>query len=656
MGGAKRLPRVGVFVCHCGLNIAGVINVEKVVEEAFKMPDVVIAEHYVYMCSEPGQKLIEDAIKKYDLTAVVVAACTPSMHEETFRRVLERSGLSPYVLEFVNLREHCSWVHAHEPEKATEKAIALVRMGVAKARFLKPLEKRRFKVWREALVIGGGISGITASLNLANAGFRVYLVEKSPTIGGHMLMLDKTFPTLDCSACILTPRMVEVSKHPNIELMAYSEVTNVQRVEGGFKVEVLKKPRYVIEDKCTGCGICSQHCPIEVSNEYDANLGSRKAIYIPFPQSIPLKYVIDVDHCIRCGACERVCQAKAIDFEQKPTKIELEVGTIIVSVGFKVFDAKRIIEYGYGSLPDVTTTLELERLLSASGPTCGRVMRLSNGKIPRSIAFIQCVGSRDKRFNEYCCRIGCMVALKQALLLKERLGEETEVYICFNDMRAFGKGYEEFYNRVRDSDIKFVRGIPSEVKAESNGKLSLTVYDQSTERFLELKVDMVVLTVGIEPSDGIESVRNVLPISIGFDGFLSESHPKLKPVETNMRGVFIAGACQGPKDIVDTVSQASAAAMKAAELLSRGEIEVEPTIAVVNEFKCRGCGRCEEVCEYGAIRVEEINGRLVAKVNEALCEGCGACSVKCPTGAVKVQRFKSEQIMSVVSAATYEIG
>jgi len=645
--------KIGVFICHCGLNIAGVIDVKRLREMASKLPGVVVCVDYPYMCSEPGQELIRKSVAEHGLNRVVVAACSPSMHEETFRQVLRSAGLNPFLLEVANIREHCSWPHAHEPDKATEKALKLIEMAVAKARLLRPIELKEVPVARRALVIGGGIAGITAALDLAEAGVEVYLVEKEPSIGGHMAQLDKTFPTLDCSACILTPRMVQAARHPNIRLLTYSEVEEVARAGGGFEVVIRKKARHVCEDRCTGCGMCVEKCPVEVPSEFDQGLGPRKAIYIPFPQAVPKVAVIDDEHCIRCGLCERVCEAGAIDFGQEDEFLKVEVGAIIVATGFEVMDPWSLPELGFLESPNIITHLQLERLLSSSGPTGGKIIRPSDGKEPRSVVIVTCVGSRDERANPYCCRIGCSVAVKQAVLLKERLGPEARIYVCFMDLRTYGRGLEEFYAKARSEGITFIRGSPSDIEVMPDGTIKVTVFDQSTGKLLEISADLVVLIAGLRPPGDLKDLAAKLKIPLGPDGFLLEAHPKLRPSEAASRGIFMAGACQGPKDIVETVSHASAAAAKAASMLLKGYVLSEPFIAVVDEASCRGCGRCEEVCEFGAIEVvEEKTGRLVARVNEALCMGCGACSVRCPTGAIKVRNFGPEQILAQVAVAS----
>ncbi len=659
------MPKIGVYVCHCGLNIAGVVDVEKIVEYAKNLPDVAIAKHYAYVCSEPGQRMIQEDIREHGLDRIVIATCSPRMHEETFRKAIEQAGLNPYILEIVNLREHCSWPHSEEPEKATEKAKELVRMGIARVRLLEPLERRKVSAEKSVLVVGGGIAGIQASLDSANAGLKVYLVEKAPSIGGRMAQLDKTFPTLDCSACILTPKMVDVAKHPNIKLFTNAEVTNVKGFVGNYEVSVLKKPRYVDEDRCVGCELCTKVCPVKVPDKFNESLSQTRAISIYSPHAVPKIATIDPNHCLRlkhnkdvCGKCLETCEPKAINFEQQPETIQLKVGAIVIATGSEVFDASRMPEFGYGRFQNVISNIEFERISDASGPTGGKILCPKNGKPPKTIVFIQCVGSRDKRFHEYCCRVGCMVSLKQAILAHEKLGKNVSIYICFNDLRAFGKGYEEFYRRARDLDINFVAGLPSEIRNAANGSLYFDVYDRGTNKLFEMHSDLVVLANGLVPSSDIGKISELFHASRSADGFLLEAHPKLRPLESPTVGVFLAGTCQGPKDIPDTVAQASGVAAKIIDLLWSGEIELEPLKAVVNKDLCSGCRICESVCPYVAIEmkteiVDKIE-RLRAEVVEAMCQGCGLCASACPVDAIKMQHYTGEQILAQVHAVFEE--
>lgn len=653
------MPKIGVYVCHCGLNIAGVVDIEKATEYAKGLPDVVVTKHYTYMCSDPGQRMIQNDIKKHKLDRIVIATCSPRMHEETFRKAVAEAGLNPYLVEIVNLREHVSWPHAHEPEKATEKAKALIRMGVARVRLLESLEKHKVSVERSVLVVGGGIAGIQASLDLANAGFKVCLVEKAPSIGGRMAQLDKTFPTLDCSACILTPKMVDVGKHPNITLVTNSEVVDVKGFVGNYEVSVSKRPRFVDEARCVGCELCTQVCPVKVPDRFNEGMSQTRAISVYSSHAVPKMAIVDPRYCLRlktkkkevCGKCAQVCEAKALDFEQQPETLQLKVGGIIIAVGSEVFDASQMPEMGYRRFPNVISSIELERISDASGPTGGKILSPKSGQPPKSIVFIQCVGSRDKRFHEYCCRVGCMVSLKQAILAREKMGEGVSIYVCYNDLRSSGKGYEEFYRRARDLDINFVAGIPSDVRGNPDGSLYFDVFERGTNKLLEMHADLVVLANGLVPSNDLSKINELFHASRSADGFLLEAHPKLRPLESSTAGIFLAGACQGPKDIPDTVAQASGAAAKAIDLLSSGEIELEPLKAVVDNDLCSGCRVCESLCPFVAIEMKKDGEALRAEVIEAMCQGCGLCSAACPTGAIKIQQYGGKQVLAQVRAA-----
>ncbi|KAA0002116.1 MAG: CoB--CoM heterodisulfide reductase iron-sulfur subunit A family protein [Thermoplasmata archaeon] len=654
------MSRIGVFICHCGVNIAGIVDVEKLVEYAKTLDDVIVSKHYTYLCSDTGATLIKDSIKENNLDAVVIAACSPRMHEHTFRKVAEEGGINPYRLEIANIREQCSWVH-DDKEKATKKAKLLVKSAVARAKLLEPLEKGESNVIQKALVIGGGIAGIQASLDLANQGFNVILVEKEPTIGGRMAQLDKTFPTLDCSSCILTPKMMDVAHHPNIELLTYSEVVGVDGSVGSYKVKIKKKPRYVNEEKCTGCGLCADACRLKerIPDEFDLGLKKRGAIYLPFPQAVPNVYIIDASHCLfltkgKCGdkpACKEACKQEAIDFSQQEQEMEREVGIIIVATGYELMDASNLAEYGYEKSEDVITTLEVERIINASGPTKGNFIRPSTGEKPKSVTFILCAGSRDEKHFQWCCRIGCMSALKQAYLLKEKLGDELEINICYTDIRSFGKGYEEFYRKLRGMNINFFRGRPSEVRVKNS--LQIDVFDTTTNKLFEIITDIVVLVPPILPRRDAEELARLLRISRSSEGFYMEAHPKLKPIDSTADGIFIAGCCQSPKDIQDTVAQASGAAARAATIISKERLEIEPIIAVVDEDVCSGCGVCVSTCWYNAIEMETEGkkGKEIRKavVNETLCKGCGTCVAACPSGAMQLLNYKDKQIRAMVN-------
>jgi len=649
--------KIGVFICHCGINIASNVDVKELVNFSEKLDNVLVSKEYKYMCSDVGAKLIKDSIKKHDLDSVVIGCCSPRMHEHTFRGVVEDGGVNGYNLEIANIREQCSWVH-DDKEKGTKKAKDLIKAAVARARTLEPLKASKVKVTPEALVIGGGIAGIQSALDLAEQGHKVYLVEKSPTIGGRMAQLDKTFPTLDCSGCILTPKMMDVKNHENIELLTYSEVTNIDGSIGNYTVKIKKKPRYVDIAKCTGCGDCIDACRLKghVESEFDEHIGKKSAIYIPFPQAVPLKCTINPDSCLmltrgKCGTgplCVEACEVGAIDFKQKEKEIEVKVGAIIVATGYDLINPDSLYEYGYDNSEDVITSLQMERLINSSGPTEGKIIKLSNKEKPKSITYVLCAGSRDQTECEWCCRIGCMSALKQVYLLKEKLGDDLEVNICYTDIRSFGKRYEEFYRKIRGMNTNFFRGRPSEVK-NMGENLTVDIFDTTTNKLFEIKTDMIVLVPALVPRHDSEDLARILRISTSEDGFFLEAHPKLKPMDTATNGIFIAGCCQGPKDIQDTVAQASGAAARAANILSKKELETEPIVSFVDEDLCSGCGTCVSVCAYSAIDLEEKeDGKKQAKVNEALCMGCGACVACCPSGAMQQHGFKEKQLKPMI--------
>jgi heterodisulfide reductase subunit A len=647
--------RIGVYICHCGTNIAGVIDVKAVTEFAAKLPEVVVSRDYKYMCSDPGQALIGQDIQDHKLSRVVVASCSPLLHEHTFRDACEKGGLNPYCFQMVNIREHDAWVHEPGP-MATEKAKALVRAAVQRVRFHKPLETKRTRIHPDVLVVGGGIAGIHAALTLAHGGQNVYLVEREPTIGGHMAKFDKTFPTLDCAACILTPKMSAVAGHPNIKLWTYSEVAKVEGYVGNYKVTIRRKPRYVIEDLCVGCLQCVEACvykEAKFSDEFNLGLDKRKPIYLPFPQATPPVVLIDPETCIelKTGKCKKTCveacDRDGIVFDQKEELKQIEVGTIILATGFKTFDARRIPYYGYGVYPAVYTALEVERLVNASGPTDGEIV-LRNGKKPESVAIVHCVGSRDENSNRWCSRVCCMYSLKLAHLIKEKT--HAEVYNFYIDMRTPGKSFEEFYQRVSEEGVHLIRGKVADVYPESagngNGRLIVQAEDTLLQMVRKVPVDMVVLSVGLEAQSDAQEVRRLFNISCSTEGFFLERHPKLAPVNTFTDGIFLAGCCQGPKDIPDTVAQAGAAAAEAFALINAGFIELEPNTSYVVADDCSGCKTCIPLCPYTAITRDEEKKKAV--INEALCKGCGVCVAACPSGSIKQNLFEDEEIFEEI--------
>jgi heterodisulfide reductase subunit A len=649
---SKDEVRTGVYICHCGTNIAGMVDVAAVSQYASQLDSVVIGRDYRFMCSEPGQEMIKKDIKELGLNRVVVASCSPTMHEPTFRKACEQAGLNRHLFQMANIREHCSWV-TDDREKATEKAKALVQAAVRRVFLHEPLETREVPVNPSTLVVGGGIAGIQAALQIANSRHKVYLVEREPSIGGHMIQLDKTFPTLDCSACILSPNMSELGSHPYIELLTYSEVEEVSGYVGNFKARIRKKARYVDEEKCTGCGVCQEKCPWKVTSEFEMGLGQRKAIYIPFPQAVPNVPVIDREHCVyfqngKCRACEKFCEAGAINFNDEDKLIEVEVGNVILATGFQTFDPSVAAQYGYGEFGDIITGLEFERLCNATGPTGGNI-QLKDGSAPRSVAIVHCVGSRDEEFHDYCSRVCCMYALKHSHLIKEKT--DAEVCQIFTDIRCFGKDYEDFYERLVGEGANFVRGKVQQVasadgKGMDRGKLTITAEDPDNGKVTQVFADMVVLCTAIEPQQDAEKVAHIFSANLKADGFLLERHPKLDPVATRTDGIYVAGCCQGPKDIPDTVSQASAAAAKVLAVITKGKVELEASTAVIDEALCSGCRICNFLCPYSAISFDD--EKKVSNINEALCKGCGTCVAACPSGAITHRHFTTEEVMAEI--------
>ncbi len=661
------MQRIGVFVCWCGSNIAGTVDVNAVAEALKNEPGVVYSTNYQYMCSQAGQEMIKQAVKEHNLTGLVICSCSPRMHEATFRKTATSAGINPYMVEIANIREQCSWIHKDIAE-GTEKAIILGRTAIAKVNLNAPLKAGESPVTKRALVIGGGIAGIQTALDIADAGFEVDIVEKKPTIGGKMAQLDKTFPTLDCAACILTPKMVDVAQHEKIRIFSYSEVEEIKGFVGNFDVKIKKKARYVKEDVCTGCGLCTEKCPQKkVPNEFNLGMDNRRAIYIPFAQAVPKIATIDADYCTmlktgKCGVCSKVCTAKAIDYEQKDEIVEVKYGAIVAATGFNPISMDKFDEYAYSQSKDVITSLEFERLMNAAGPTAGKLVRPSDGVHPHKIVFVQCVGSRcascSEKGKEYCSKICCMYTAKHAMLTRDKY-PDTDVTVFYIDVRTPGKNFDEFYRRaVEEYGVHYIKGMVGKVSPEGN-KLVVQGSDLIANKQIKIDADLVVLAAAIEPDKSARPLATMLTASMDTNDFFTEAHPKLRPVESPTAGIFLSGACQGPKDIPETVAQAGAAAAKVIGLLAKDKLTGNPCVACSDETMCNGCSSCANVCPYGAITYvdKEFRGpnrttliRRVAQVNEAVCQGCGCCTVTCPSGAMDLKGFASKQIMAEVDA------
>lgn len=628
-------PKIGVWVCECGGNIGDVVETQSVLD-AIK-GEVAYTKVERYLCSKPSVDGIKEAVEKEGLDRVVLACCTPKMHRTTFVSDLEEKGVNPAFLEMVNVREQCSWVHKDDHEGATEKALSLIRGAIERAKQSVPLGSKKMNVVREALVIGGGVAGITTSLRLSEYGMKVHLVEKRPSIGGHMIQYPKVFPTLDCSQCILTPKMAQVSQSRNIELLTYSEVKEVTGVPGDFKVKVWIKPRGVDPGKCIGCGACNNVCPGKAPDDYNQGLNTRKAIYRPFPQAVPSVYTIDYEHCLRCGACARACPAGAIDVDDPGREVELNVGAIVLATGFELYDLSGLPQYGYGVYPNVVTSLEMERILDVNGPTGSQLIIPKTGREAKSVAYVLCAGSRDTEVGRpHCSRVCCLYSLKQAQLLRDR---GVDVWIHYIDIRATGRRYEEFYRTTQEKGAVFVKGKVTEIVPEGDQVL-VRGEDMMLNRMLENPVDLVVLAPPIVTVEDTLKLAETLRVPADEDQFILERHPKLDPVSTKRDGVYAAGVVIGPKDIQSSTAEAEGAAMKVVNFLS-GDRMIEPNKAyLADPDACDGCEECVGVCPESAITMLDEK----PLINEIMCSGCGACIPACPKDALDQHGLSEAQI------------
>ena len=644
-------PRIGVFVCHCGHNIAGAVDVAQVADYAKNLPNVVKAEHYMFMCSKPGVQMVKDSIRENGVNRTVVASCSKNQHGKTFAKAIAEEGINKHKHQQVNVREYCSWVHKKDEEKATAKALRLVEAGVNRARKLEDVETRRISTTKAALVIGAGIAGLRAANDLAELGIPVFLVEKNSTIGGHMTQLNKTFPTLECPQCSISPLTNGVANHPLVELYTNAQIKKIDGSLGNFEVDIEIKPRYV-KDNCTSCGECSLHCPVEVPSEWDKGMSMRNAIYKAYPQAIPATFVSDKKSCIECNTCINICPVQAVDFSMESETKTVKVGSIVVAAGYKEYDPTEIEPYHYGQdgYEDVITQLKLERMMSPTSLTNSEVLRPSDGRLPKSIVMIQCVGSRNEQVgNKYCTGVCCKFAIKNARIVKE-MYPDTDVTICYIDIRTPGLNFEEMYQSAQEVGVRFIRGRPSEiVKDPITGELKVIVEDTLSMTPLQLNAEMVVLSAAMVPPEGIGPLGSKLKVLRSKEGFLKEFHIKMNPTLSSKGGIFLAGTIQGPKDISETVAHAGSAAALAAAPLVKGYIEKEMLVPSIDYDLCINCGMCKTICAPAAIDIDE-NGRPT--INEIACRSCGMCMPSCPTAAIQLINFTDDQLYDEIIAVS----
>jgi heterodisulfide reductase subunit A len=664
-------PRIGVYVCNCGGNISDVVHCQQVARALGKLPNVVASHSEMFMCSDPGQKLITDDIEQKGVNRVVVGACSMFLHEQTFRRTVERAGLNPYLYYHVGLREQDSWVHHDNPQEATEKAVRMMSAGIAKARQMKPLEAVRLEANKHALVIGGGVAGLRTALDVARQGLKVTLIEKSHFLGGHMAQWEHIFPTDESARKLLHSLIEEVLREPNITIHTGAEISAVQGYVGNFQITIRQKPRGVSKD-AHDLQAAIDACPVETPDEFNFGMTQRKAIYRPYQGCVPSEAVIDWEHCTKCEACLKAVSDGKIRLDDSPQEFEVNVGAVVVATGFRPYEPF-VGEFGYRELPEVITLPQLERLLAQDGPTSGKLEW--NGRPVRNLAMIHCVGSRqidgihepqpDGKVNDYCSRVCCTATLSAAIHIREK-SPRTHIYEIYEDIRAYGRGHENYYTRAGKNGVTFLRyfaeEIPEVEPAPSGDEypVLVRVKDHLTwGEEIEIPVDLIVLAVGMMPNP-VEDLIETFKISPGNDRFLLEIHPKLRPVETAINGVVLAGTAQGPMNIQESCSAAEAAASKVAILLGQGKVELEPYVARVDPKRCKGAGECVKHCPMeNAVHLETIteNGqtRQRAVVSPANCNGCGICVAVCPNRAIDVQGWQLDGYEAMVDAITAEI-
>jgi heterodisulfide reductase subunit A len=637
--------RIGVYVCKCGPNIADKIDVDAVIDKAKGVEGVVTAKTHNLMCSADGLEFLKSEIKRGKLSRVVIAACTPKMYEQKFMRVCEETGLNPYLMQMTNIREQCAWV---TPDKsaATEKATSLVLAAINRVSLQEPLETKKIEIEPDVLVIGSGVAGLEASLSLSQKGRKVYLVEKNPCIGGMTARFEEVYPTMECAPCMLAPELQEVLQKENIETLTHSEVEQVVGSFGNFTATIRKKARYVSMEACIGCDACFEPCPVEIPNEYDEGLSTRKAIFVPMAGSLPNVPIIDKSSCKHlngeeCKACQEACPFEAINFDDSDEVVEKSVGAVILATGASSLDPATLPRYGYGKFDNVISAMQLERLNASNGPTGGKIV-LKNEKEPESIAFIHCVGRKEK---EYCSGICCMYSIKLAHLLKAKL-PNLKIYSFFSDICVPKKEYQKWYNEVISEGASFIRSNGTEIVGSESGKLIVECSGDPSGKE-KIAVDMVVLAPAVEPDPGAEKLAEIFDIALDDQGFFSEEHSLMKSFGTTLEGVFVAGNCQGPKDIGDAVAQGGAASSRILSRLVPGQkLELETKVAEVDEDLCSGCKTCIPLCPYSSISWNE--EKKVAFVDDTLCRGCGTCVAACPSGATRAKQFTKEQIFAEI--------
>jgi heterodisulfide reductase subunit A len=638
--------KIGVFLCCCGGNISDTVDIKLMEDKLIENEDVQVVKHYQNLCSMEGGKIIKEQIIREDLDRIVIAACSKVTHGETFQKYIE--PLNPYLFEMPNIREQCSWV-TDDDYQSTRKALSLVNSGIESVKYSEPLDLILGKVRRSVLVVGAGISGITVALSLAKQGIKTTLVEEKPTVGGAMVQVGKVFSpaklTEDCAMCLLNPLVNEAVQNKNIDILVNTTVERSEKRSGNFNVMLKKKPVYVDVNKCTACGNCADVCPVDAPDIWNEGLIMRKAIYKPFPQAVPNKYSLDEEYCIKCGKCETVCNTDAINLNAIDDRISLNVGAIVIATGHKRFDLSKRPEYGHHRYPDVLSQMQLARIMGVNGPTNGKLLTPSTGKVPRRVVMIQCVGSRDDKpdGHKYCSKICCMVAIKNANLIKRHY-PNIEVIICYTDIRTPGM-YEKYYKYGQQQGIQLIRGRPGEV-TKKDGHMVVRIEDTLTSERKEIDTDLVVLAAALEPSSGTKRLAETLNVSLTEDNFVKEKHPKIKPVETDVQGIFVCGTAQGPKDITDSVIQANAAAAKVSELMNSG-IEVEPFIAKADMKKCTLCQDCIKNCIFNAITLE--NHEIY--VDPLSCTGCGACLVSCKEEAISIRGQSDQKLEAAIEGA-----